>query len=131
VEHSYTKGNTESWGTNTVVEASAGFSFWGIGASVTVSHGTSHEISHEYSSTFTQTNTITETYTAPEGALWQWRFQVNDTCGHSLVNTTTFVSTPSIPVYPCCLPGYAVDPGKQHGVCSPANYTVCGPAYHG
>jgi hypothetical protein len=59
----------------------------------------------------------------------QWQFFVTDNCGNTTINTT-YVQTPAIPIEPCCLPGYAADPDKQHGKCLADKdgkiYSLCG-----
>jgi len=51
------------------------------------------------------------------GQIWQWMFNVTDTCGSSSINTNSLVRTPSVAEQPCCPPGLALDLEQQHGCC--------------
>ena len=129
VDHSYTTGNTETWGESMTESVNAGFEFGPFSGGASVSSESSHSISQEYSQTFTMTKEQSYQMTAVPGALWMWQFHVNDTCGTSVVNTTTYVQTNNVVELPCCLPGYAMDPNKQHGPCvadaDNKTYSVC------
>lgn len=129
VQHSYTEGNTETWGESMTQTVNAGFEFGPFSGGASVSSESSHSIANEYSTTFTMTEEETYTMTADPGALWMWQFRVTDSCGTSFVNTTTYVLTNNVAEEPCCLPGYAASPTQQHGPCVPDKdgkvYSVC------
>lgn len=117
VAHSYTKNNTETWGTSASGYISAGFNFLGFGVSTKVTGTTSHSISVTTSESFSTTNTTTITYHFQPGVLWQLVFEVEDDCGNSTVYTKQLTQTPNIASPPCCLPGLFSDPTKPHGPC--------------
>jgi nitrate reductase cytochrome c-type subunit len=129
--HSYSATQTSSWSTAVTRSISAGFTFMGVGASVGVSSTTARGVTESSSTSFGTVSTSTTSYTAPRpGTIWQWRWNVSDNCGSSTsASHFNLVTTKGVFNPPCCLPGFAADPGNYSGACAAAQgdkiYDLC------
>jgi hypothetical protein len=122
---SYTKSSTQTWGSSTTKSVTAGFSFMGLSASTTISHTYSQSLAMSYSQTFSMTKTDTTSIEFDAGQIWQWHFNVTDACGRTDVFGRDWVRTDNQIEEPCCPPGFATDPTKQHGPCAADGLSVC------
>lgn len=130
-EFSYTIGTTTAdgnergseWAREVSATVSSGFSFEGAESSVEVSTAYSRGGSETVSSSIEQSSETSHTTTFPHevyphgGVVWQFDYLTRDACGSAKIKTKDLVITPSRHEYPCCLPGYALKPGQQHGPC--------------
>jgi hypothetical protein len=133
VDHSYSKSNTQKWGISAKNSLEGGFAFEyeGAGAGIkdTIDVEVSYTFAKSFSSTLTQSESVERTENFDPGQVWQFQLNFTDQCGSSIVKGPQFALTPSRVAVPCCLPGYAKDPAKQHGDCLPSEdgkiYSVC------
>jgi len=130
-EFSYTTGTTttdgsersSSWEVGVQVEVSHGFKFLG-GVDVEVTSSYSRGGSETISRSIEQSSETSLTTTFPHevyphgGVVWQFDYLTQDACGAGTIQTTDLVITPNRAQRPCCLPGYARNPGQQHGPCA-------------
>jgi len=104
VTHSYSEETSSTWGTSASSSVGLGFSFKGLSASASVTDATSETLSEMHSSTFDMEQTTTSTFQFPEGAVWQWVYDLEDGCGESTVQTLSLLLTSN--EQPCCPPGF-------------------------
>ena len=62
------------------------------------------------------------------GAIWQWKYEIEDQCGTSTVSTTHMVITNNGAEPPCCPLGMSKDPANQRGACVKPEYCICSPS---
>jgi hypothetical protein len=117
--------NTDAWKNSITGTASAGFSFMGASASISVS--ATGEFSGSQASSVGQAVAQSESQTFEadfnQGQVWQFVFDAADVCdvtGFS-INIEELVLTKGKYDYPCCLPGYFVDDNNPHGPCVAIN----------
>jgi len=103
---------------------------WPLAVSASVSKGVSRSVGMSMATSISrETGTVMTTgFTralAP-GALWQWMFGVDDSCGQAEVRTMEFISTSNGGLYPCCPPGRSEN-GKTggHGPCVHKDECIC------
>ena len=132
-EFSYTTGTTTTDGSERssewamevgVTVSTSGFVFYGTETSVDVSSSYSRGGSETISRSIEQSSETSLTTTFPHevyphgGVVWQFDYVTQDACGAGTIQTTDLVITPNRAQHPCCLPGYARNPGQQHGPCA-------------
>jgi hypothetical protein len=144
-EFGYTTGTTTTdgeertseWEAEVGVTVSAGFSFFGAESSVEVSSSYSQGGAETITRSIERSTERSLTTTFPHevyphgGVVWQFDYLAQDTCGSSTIKTEDLVITGNRAQGPCCLPGFAKNPGQQHGPCagnSPCScaQSVCG-----
>jgi len=116
-EHSESK--TETWSQSVTISVSGGFQYSspsgaGGDVQVQVSGTLSHSISEAYSDTWSTSTqeTFSETFPANDTGMsvWQFHFNITDTCKHvEEAKTREYALTPNKLHPPCCLPGYGAD----------------------
>jgi len=119
--HNYENSRTSQWSEAVTVKVKQG---WKIGAgegSVEVDSETSWGVAQTYSEQWGTSTTTKKTFQLGEGMVWEWKFTSFDSCGYSITGGDYIVTTPSAAEPPCCLPGYAKEPSKQHGDCNPGS----------
>jgi len=115
------QGREQSWSNTVGVSVTAGYN-WGVtaaGGSVEVS--VSNEYTQGASTTIERSMELSSTreksLVFPRGGLvWQWTYNITDTCGTALLSTTAMVQTNNRHQPPCCLPTDARNPSVQHGI---------------
>merc|ERR1712070_1153167 len=73
--HSKTVTDSKTWGSSTTNSVSAGFGFFGISLSASVSHETSKSFTKTHSSTFSEDTS--ESYSTSLGPGTVWQFQMD------------------------------------------------------
>lgn len=91
-----------------------GFSYDGGNVQVTVSGTLSHSFAQSFSSSWSSSTTESFEVTFDEDAVgksvWQFEFNITDSCKHAETSITKeFALTSDADFMPCCLPGHAVD----------------------
>lgn len=122
--------NTKQWQTSVTRSVAAGFELKGFSA------GTSVEVSFEYGESMessvrsavekTQMASYETVFDEP-GQIWQFRYFIRDACYPDTWSMATkdLVITKGRFEPPCCLPGYALDPRRQHGPCAAGSPCMC------
>jgi len=74
----------------------------------------------------TQKRTYETTFHEP-GQIWQFEYTIRDSCEPAgwTMETKDLAITNGRFNEPCCLPGYAIDPGNAHGPCSDGSPCLC------
>jgi hypothetical protein len=128
VEHGKSVTDSKTWGHSTTSSVSAGFSFFGISISSSVSHMTSESFTKSHTSTFSMSDTESYTTQMGAGTVWQFQMDIKDNCGLSGVKFNDLQLTQSGLNPPCCLPGYFVNISHPEGECLEVDgekYDVC------
>jgi len=111
----FTVSNADKWGSNAA--SKAGISFI-IGNSSSGHSGAS--VAASYRSHFmaaTSTTDSTFSFAAGPGVVWQFQFEIKDSCGVSVVKGNDFVETIGTWAEPCCLPGFFKNAAYANGDC--------------
>lgn len=117
---------TSAWQTSVTASVSVGFKFGE--ASLEVSGTKSKEMSSTISDAFTSTNGTEMKQTFPPGQMWQFEYDMVDSCSpHWTMRTRQVVHTDNLTDKPCCLPGSALDRDRQHGPCVAGTPCDCEP----
>jgi hypothetical protein len=127
MSRTYSVTNAHTWGQSTTRTASAGFSAFGLSASVSVSGTASISIANTYSTNFELTKTATYSTVLPKGQVWQWQMTVEDSCGTSILMTKDLRVTVNVASPPCCLVGFENNITNPHSggcVAAPGDTTV-------
>ncbi|CAE8679016.1 unnamed protein product [Polarella glacialis] len=123
--HGTTRETSKTWGTETTLSVSQGFTYAGSETSVDVSNTWSQSTSESYSNLFSETEMTTETIEfSTGGQLWAWVFTIVDPCGTS-TTMRDYVMTRSRAETPCCLVGWAADVYTQFGPCANGAPNLC------
>jgi hypothetical protein len=128
VEHGKSVTDSKTWGHSTTSSVSAGFSFFGISISSSVSHMTSEFFTKSHTSTFSMSDTESYTTQMGAGTVWQFQMDIKDNCGLSGVKFNDLQLTQSGLNPPCCLPGHFVNISNPEGECLEVDgekYDVC------
>jgi len=126
--HSKTVSDSKTWGSSTSESVSAGFGFFGISISSSVSHQTSKSFTKTHSSTFSEDSSETYSTSVGAGTVWQFQMNIQDNCGGSAVAFSDLQLTQSTLHRPCCLPGHFVNVSDPTGECLEVDgekYDVC------
>jgi len=126
--HSKTVSDTKTWGKSTTNSVSAGFGFFGISLSSSVSHMTSQSFAKTHSSTFSEDSSESYSTSLGPGTVWQFQMAIQDNCGGSSVQFSDLQLTQSTLHRPCCLPGHFVNVSDPTGECLEVDgekYDVC------
>ena len=109
--------NSTSWTASASKSMTTGFKTPLVSGSATVTGSLSATFAASYSSQLSARITDTKTWNFPAGQVWHWEFKITDSCGSSTVRNTDVVVTDSIPLKPCCLPGYFSNPSDPRSSC--------------
>lgn len=118
---------TDSWELSVTASVENDFAFGK--ASLEVSATVGGEMTKSVSQLITKTSSSEESYEyeMQAGQVWQFVYTFTDPCHaepwHVFANN--LVSTSGRFEEPCCLPGYALDPAKQHGPCAVDSPCTC------
>jgi len=128
IDFTYETGVTEGrsteretgWENSVEVSITAGYEFKAFGneASVEITAANTHtrSASRTVARSFEMSSTTGKTFRFDRGGqVWQFSYTVMDTCGTAVVATTPMVQTNNAHEPPCCLPGDAKVPNRQHG----------------
>merc|ERR1712167_147930 len=93
----------------------------GVARSNSVTASVANTQSSSVSSSLAKSTETSYNAILPAGTVWQFRYEVEDTCGARLLKTSALVSTNSLHEKPCCLPHYFLNPHNTnaHGRCVP------------
>ena len=100
------------WSASVTSSMTAGFNIKVLSASKTVTGQVAAGFSAQYSDEISMTTIEKRVYDLSAGQAWQWQFEIDDTCGKSIIKGPSVVVTNSRPENPCCLPGYALHPAN-------------------
>jgi len=125
VENGVARSNSVTAGI--AASISAGFEIFGSGITTTVTASVANTQSSSVSSSLAKSTETSYNAILPAGTVWQFRYEVEDTCGARLLKTSALVSTNSLHEKPCCLPHYFLDPHNTnaHGRCVPNTPCMC------
>jgi hypothetical protein len=128
IEFAYETGVTEGrseeretgWENSVEVSITAGYTFKSplseTSIEVTAGNTNTQSASRTVGNSFETSRTEGKTFQFPSGGqVWQFSYTVMDTCGSATVATTAMVQTNNAHEPPCCLPGDAKVPSRQHG----------------
>ena len=105
--------NANTWASHAGSKAGIGFI---IGFSGSGHSGAS--VAESYDSYFSATSSTTHSYLLPRGGVvWQFQFQIKDSCGTTVVKGNDFAETMGAWAEPCCLPGFFKNAAYANGDC--------------
>ena len=138
---SYTEGTVkengelveESWSNEVTTSVSAGFGFiksggggggqgTGVGVSGSLASDSSRAVSRSIRKDVEETHTVSFDR---GGTIWQFEYDIEDSCGGANIKTTDLVITDGRARPPCCLPGWFFSAQNVHGPCAEDSPCVC------
>ena len=100
---------TEDWSRSVTTSIEVGLEFGGASVEGTFAEGGSESVSQSIQKSRSETQT---TNFDRSGMVWQFQYNVTDSCGSAKIDVKGLVITIGQHEPPCCLPGWAVDPRR-------------------
>lgn len=121
----YAESRTSSWEASVTASVTSGFAFGEVEVEVGFKYG--EDLTETVTSALSQTSIVTNTLEFGPGRIWQFVLDITDECATDgwQMKTRDLVLTESNTHPPCCLPGFAEDPLKQHGPCNNSSPCQC------